>query len=197
MPRKTRSDPQALVDRVIRNNSMADKFAIGNLSYHPVEAIGKNTDVPSLLQSLTTNARLYCTDCHGSNSQTLGPHGSSHTPLLVRNYNFSNPEKTIESPTAYALCYGCHNRNVILGNGDLEEVHKEQIKGEDVSCSVCHDPHGVEENAHLINFDRKVVFPSKTASGDKGPSYEDLGLRRGSCTLLCHGKDHDDEDYGD
>ncbi len=186
-----------LVDRVIRNNSMADKFAIGNLSYHPVEAIGKNTDVPSLVQQLTRTTRLYCTDCHGSNSQTLGPHGSSHTPLLVRNYDFSNPEKTVESPAAYALCYGCHNRNVILGNGDLEEVHEEHIKGEDVSCSVCHDPHGVEENAHLINFDRKVVFPSKTASGDKGPSYEDLGLRRGSCTLLCHGKDHDDENYGD
>ena len=58
-------------------------------------------------------------------------------------------------------------------------------------------PRKTRSDPQAINFDRKVIFPSKTASGDKGPSYEDLGLRRGSCTLLCHGKDHDDEDYGD
>ena len=189
---------EPLVDRVIRNNSMADKFAISNLSYHPVEAIGKSTDVPSLLQPLTTTTRMYCTDCHGSNNQTtLGPHGSSHTPLLLNNYDFSNPEQTVESPTAYALCYRCHNRNVILENGALRKVHKKHIKDKKTTCSVCHDPHGVQDSTHLINFDREVVFPSQKASGDKRPRFEDLGLRRGSCTLRCHNKDHDDKDYGD
>ena len=187
---------EPLVDRVIRNNNMGDKFAISNQSFHPVEAVGKSTDVPSLLQPFTTTTRMYCTDCHGSDGQTKGPHGSSHRPLLVRGYNFDNPERTIESPAAYALCYGCHDRNVILGN-NLKKVHKKHIQDKKATCSVCHDPHGVAENKHLINFDRQVVFPSQKALGDKGPRFEDKGLRRGSCTLRCHGKDHDGEEYPD
>jgi predicted CXXCH cytochrome family protein len=183
-----------LVDRWVRNNSMREKFDVSNASFHPVEGIGKNISVPSFLQPWTETSKVYCTDCHGSNNSggPKGTHGSIYRPLLVRKYVYVNPINVKESPQAYALCYGCHNRLNILADKSFEK-HDQHIRVENTSCSVCHDPHGVEDNTHLINFDREYVFPSKTAG--RGPIFEDRGFRRGSCTLLCHGKDHNDEDY--
>jgi len=184
---------ETIVDRIVQNNSISEKFAVGNLSYHPVEAIGRNSSVPSLIQGLRTTTIVHCTDCHGSDGGPKGPHGSDNEAMLVRNYSFENPASTSESPAAYALCYGCHDRNSILRDESFK--HHEEHLDEKISCSACHDPHGVKQNTHLINFDRDIVLPSKKASGDKGPVFEDRGFRRGSCTLLCHGEDHDDEDY--
>ncbi|KKL09111.1 hypothetical protein LCGC14_2569130, partial [marine sediment metagenome] len=183
---------EPLVDRHVRNNNIADKFSLSSVSFHPVEGYAQGTSVPSLLEPLKHTSIIYCTDCHGSNSARVkGPHGSTYRPLLVRNYSIANPTSTRESPQAYALCYGCHNRRSILRNAGFKE-HKKHLDKK-ISCSACHDPHGVQSTTHLINFDREVVFASKTAG--KGPIFEDRGFRRGSCTLLCHGEDHDDQDY--
>ena len=188
------------VDRIWANADLSDKFSPGNASYHPVEAQGKNLNVPSLLQPLNTTSLIYCSDCHGSDSDTAqaGPHGSIHTPLLKRPY--STLDDTIESPSAYELCYECHNRRSILDDESFDK-HKKHIVDERTSCSVCHDPHGVSagqasaaNSAHLINFDRNVVFEAD--SGD-GPFFEDLpGIFQGTCTLSCHGENHENEHYG-
>ena len=188
------------VHRIIHSVNLADKFSPANASYHPVEAQGKNTSVPSLLQSWDETSLIYCTDCHssdGTGGAVAGPHGSNYRPLLVRNYD--TDDNTNESPSAYALCYGCHSRTSILGDRSFDE-HKKHIEGEDTPCSVCHDPHGISAtqgspagSTHLINFDRDVVGPSDATGA--GPFFEDRGFRRGSCTLRCHGEDHDDEDY--
>jgi hypothetical protein len=50
----------------------------------------------------------------------------------------------------------------------------------------------VIQNAHLINFDRFVVKPTKAGLG---PTYTSTGPRRGSCTLSCHGKEHNNKKY--
>ncbi len=187
------------VDRVLRNSNVADEFSPNNASYHPVEAQGKNMNVPSLVQPLTTSTLVRCTDCHGTDagSGPRGPHGSAYRPLLVRNYNTT--DGATESPVAYALCYECHNRSSILADESFEE-HKKHIDDENTPCSVCHDAHGVsatqsspQNSTHLINFDRDIVGPSEKAQS--GPIFEDRGFERGSCTLKCHGEDHDDEDY--
>jgi len=190
-----------VVYRVIQNSNMAERFSPSNPSYHPVEALGKNADVPSLLQPLNASSMIYCTDCHGSDSGqggAAGPHGSNYSPLLVRNYE--TQDGTSESPSAYALCYGCHSRASILADTSFEKHHT-HITDENAPCSVCHDPHGISAtqgtatgNSQLINFDRDVVKPSPSAGGI-GPMFEDRGYRRGSCTLLCHGEDHNDRDY--
>ncbi len=189
-----------IVDRIFHNNNVADEFSTANASYHPVEAQGKNPDVPSLLQPWNTTSLVYCTDCHSSEAGGVsGPHGSAYRPLLVRQY--VTIDNTRESYEAYALCYGCHNRASIL-RADSFDLHDKHIRGKRTPCSVCHDPHGVSaaqapasQSTHLINFDRDVVFPSEKANNGAGPFFVDQGARRGSCTLLCHGEDHDDEDY--
>jgi hypothetical protein len=49
------------------------------------------------------------------------------------------------------------------------------------------------QGAHLINFDSRIAFPSKTTK--TGPIYASKGMMHGSCTLLCHGKDHVNKAY--
>jgi len=186
----SRNVSRPTVDRVFDNSDIADAFDPSNASYHPVQAQGRNPNVPSLLQNYNTTSMLYCSDCHGSDDQSIrGPHGSRYAPLLTHNY--STRDHTNESPQAYSLCYQCHNRNSILEDRSFKK-HKEHIDGEDSACATCHDPHGVRENTHLINFDRSVVDP---ASNGVGPIFEDRGIFTGSCTLSCHGEDHIDEDY--
>jgi len=193
------SAARPLVNRVIPSFSVAGEFAPTSLSYHPVQARGKSSDVPSLRRDLTRASMIYCTDCHNSNARETvrGPHGSNFRPLLTRQYTVT--DNTAESPTAYALCYGCHNRASILRDRSFSE-HAEHIRDRRAPCSVCHDPHGIgsahsanRTGSHLINFDRQVVLPSKKAGA--GPTFTDGGRRHGSCTLLCHGKDHDNEKY--
>ena len=181
-----------VVDRFLGDNEISDEFKSTNDSFHPVETQGRSADVPSLLQDYRTTSIVYCTDCHGSDAaqNAKGPHGSRYRPLLTDNYTTGN--SVGESPQAYALCYRCHSRTNILDDKSFEK-HKRHIVEERTPCSVCHDPHGVQDNTRLINFDRDVVEPSIKAGS--GPTFTDLGNRQGSCTLLCHGEDHDDERY--
>ncbi|MEZ6190456.1 MAG: cytochrome c3 family protein [Phycisphaerales bacterium] len=179
------------IDRVFDNSDIAKAFQPANASYHPVEAQGRNPGTVSLLQNYNAASIIYCTDCHGSDDPNgaSGPHGSRYEPLLKNNY--TTRDNTVESPLAYAMCYQCHNRASILGDETFPE-HKMHIVDENTSCATCHDPHGVRENTHLINFDRSVVEP---ASNGVGPTFNDLGKFEGSCTLSCHGRDHIDQRY--
>lgn len=182
-----------VVDRVEGTNDIADEFSPTNASFHPVESQGVNSSVPSLLPQYQSMTMMYCTDCHSADATAgaKGPHGSHYSPLLVENYSTADPQ--VESAQAYALCYRCHSRSSILAN-ESYAGHNLHVTEQNAACSVCHDPHGVERNTNLINFDRNIVGP---ASNGMGPEFMDLGNRTGSCTLSCHGRDHIDQRYGD
>ena len=173
------------------------EFDASNPSYHPAGAAGKNPNVPSLLPPYTTTSRISCTECH-SNDNTAGPkgpHGSNNRHLLERNY--ATQDNTIESSTAYALCYKCHNSSSILSDQSFKE-HKKHIQGEKTPCSACHDPHGISStqgnptnNSHLINFDTTIVQPDSQGRF----FFEDQGIFKGRCYLTCHGKRHEPLSY--
>ena len=187
----------AVVTRVAHNLNTRLEFAPDAVSFHPVASIGRNNDVPSLIPPLTENSIISCDDCHGASpGLPAGMHGSVNTPMLRLNY--TTQDNTQESPTAYALCYSCHDRNSILSNQSFKE-HRKHIQGEDAPCAACHDSHGIPaglgntiNNAHLINFANGIVFNSKK-NGRK--EFVDKGVRHGECSLLCHGKDHDRKSY--
>ena len=178
------------------------EFDLANPSYHPVEGVGNNPNVPSLIPPLSETSVIYCTDCHNGDMSTAsdgpgpdGPHGSIYSPLLERNY--TTLDNTEESTFEYALCYKCHDRDSIRSDDSFDE-HDKHIRGEDAPCSACHDPHGVSatqgntfNNSHLINFDLNIVSPNSSGL----LMFEDLGTFRGQCYLSCHGKDHDPESY--
>ena len=178
------------------------EFDLANPSFHPVEGIGNNPNVPSLIPPYSESSIIYCTDCHNNDSSTAsggpgpdGPHGSAYFPILEQNY--TTLDNTGESSFEYALCYKCHDRDSIRSDDSFDE-HDKHIRGEDAPCSACHDPHGVSatqgnsfNNSHLINFDLNIVSPNSRGL----LMFEDFGTFRGQCYLSCHGEDHDPKEY--
>jgi predicted CXXCH cytochrome family protein len=207
---KCHADVNALsaewVPRVLTQINTRLEFDPTSVSFHPVEAPGRNLDVPSLRPPWTTASLMQCSDCHGSNLSEKaggtgpnGPHGSNVRPLLLAGYDTA--DYTPESEDAYALCYRCHYRDT--SGGVLTDrsfpLHREHIVDENTPCSACHDPHGIASaqgsflnNTHLINFDRSIVFPD-AATGRL--EYIDDGVFRGQCFLRCHGVDHSPKSY--
>jgi predicted CXXCH cytochrome family protein len=193
------------ISRQLQQTNTRLEFSINNPSSHPIEGPRNNQFVPSLFPNYQPDSMISCTDCHGNDEGTVsggsgpdGPHGSVNEYMLVRNYN--TIDNVPESPVEYALCYGCHDRNSILGDESFGE-HDKHIRGEDTPCSVCHDPHGISDtqgdafnHQFLINFDFNVVSP--TAFGELRWEEGDLGPGSSRCYLACHGVEHDGwEDY--
>jgi predicted CXXCH cytochrome family protein len=196
------NQPAARTPRQLDQSNVRLEIQLNNPSFHPVAGPGRNANVPSLISPLTEQSVIGCTSCHNSNLAASaggtgpeGPHGSAYAPLLVRNY--ATLDNSPESAANYALCYGCHSRNSILGDQSFER-HDKHIRDEETPCNVCHDPHGISStqgngtnNSHLINFDTSIVFPN----GNGLLRFVDTGTNTGSCDLLCHGEDHDNFDY--
>jgi len=194
------SDPP--IDRQFLQNDKRLQFDVGNPSYHPIEGIGRNGNVPSLIPPLDELSLIYCTDCHASDagpgtggSDPAGPHGSFYPHILERKYSTLDNQKY--DSTLYALCFKCHSEQNILNDRSFKE-HQKHIKEEDAPCSACHDPHGISHtqgndtnNSNLINFDRSIV----SATGGR-LEFRDTGDFRGECYLQCHGKKHDPKRYG-
>ncbi|MDH5614659.1 MAG: hypothetical protein OEY35_06475, partial [Gammaproteobacteria bacterium] len=141
--------PAALTPRQITQTNVRLEFTTTNPSFHPVAGPGQNPNVPSLIAPLTINSTISCKDCHNSNNSPTaggngpeGPHGSSWKPLLIRQYE--TLDYTTESASNYALCYGCHDRNSILGNQSFP-LHNWHIVTVKATCNTCHDPHGISD----------------------------------------------------
>ncbi|WP_242343968.1 cytochrome c3 family protein [Anaeromyxobacter terrae] len=171
-------------------------------SFHPVAAPGRNPEVPGLLPPYDETSLVYCTDCHASSSGPgaggsgpRGPHGSVYPHLLERSY--STADGTVESAAAYALCYKCHDREVLLSSRSAFPHRRHVVDGR-AACAACHAAHGVARtsgtdtaNAHLVDFDLSVVGPGPGGRRE----YERRGPRTGSCALRCHGREHDRTTY--
>lgn len=173
-----------------------------NPSFHPVADVGRNPNIMGLIAPLTPASRTPCTSCHNNDAAALvggsaprGPHGSNHHPILAAEYH---PDAVVraESYQLYALCYGCHDRNTVLG-GAGGFPHALHVVDSGASCAVCHDAHGSRRNQHLINFMSRdltgqiVVTPSSSGQLE----YASLGMGAGRCFLTCHGVDHNPKAY--
>lgn len=180
--------PQGItVLRVEDERNIRRKFSSG-VSSHPVIKRGSGSS-PSILPQYRTNTYIYCSDCHGNSdpSGPSGPHGSNIKALLQREYITS--DNTVESGNAYALCYKCHDRALVLSDRSFRGHWRHVVEGK-TPCSVCHDAHGSMKNQALINFDRTVVKPSsggRMEFSKRGSSVE--------CYLSCHGANHNPRGY--
>ncbi len=198
-PQASGSGPDS-VRRAYADVNLRRVFSASSPSYHPVAAPGRNPIVPSLRPPYSAASLIYCSDCHASDNGpgaggagARGPHGSVFPHLLERQYQTA--DFTPEGPAAYALCYKCHDRDVLLSARSGFPLHRSHVVDASAPCSACHDAHGVSsdagndrENAHLVSFDVSIVRP-----GPGGRSrYTSDGPSRGSCNLTCHGRAHDD-----
>ncbi len=174
-------------------------FATSNVSYHPVEAAGKNPSVTSLIAPLVAGSKIYCTDCHASDGagSPAGPHGSNNPALLKYAYDTTKFPKlglswsAADLNTHWPLCFQCHNLTTVT------TIHKGIHNGHFLkytSCIVCHDPHGYDGTLgvnggsvssafeKLVNFDTSVIRPNATNG-----KLIDIPNRK--CYFVCHSPD--------
>ena len=191
-------------DRLIPDPDQRERFAVTNPSFHPVTADRQGTGASLITTLQSSMIRIYCSDCHNNDQGSKmggagpnGPHGSQFPHILMARYEMPPAGTPLPGYSAsyYALCYRCHDVNVIMGSasgfvnkGTNEHVAHVQVRG--YPCFTCHDPHGVPtargatvtNNAHLINFDKGyTVSPTVPA-----PVYLRAGPGAGSCTVSCH-----------
>lgn len=192
------SKPASHTSRLTPQNNVRLEFDPANPSHHAVNSSGTNPNVPSLIPPLTELSVIYCTDCHASDgsSSPAGPHGSIFLGQLK--YRYQTEDNTVESASAYELCYSCHSRTSILNDESFDD-HDKHIRDLRTPCNACHDPHGISftqgnstNNAHLINFDVSIVSPMPNGA----LRYESTGLFSGRCYLRCHGRNHMGRHYG-
>jgi predicted CXXCH cytochrome family protein len=181
----TSRGPARVPRQTVETNTRLE-FAPDNASFHPVVAAGKNPNVPSLLQPMTVTSRIYCSDCHNSDTGPgaggqgpNGPHGSSFEPILERQLALTDNQT--ETSGTYALCYKCHNRSSILA--DESFPHRIHVVDNKAACATCHDAHGAQNSTHLINFNSLYVTPLQS---NGKLEFVDTGTYRGNCTLTCH-----------
>ena len=187
---------EAFVNRQFPEINTRLEFDPSYESFHPIETVGKNSNVPSLIAPYTESSILYCTDCHNNDqgpgaggTGPNGPHGSIYEPLLERRLELTDNQGKGDAP--HALCYKCHSSTSILGDESFEQ-HDKHIRDVETACTTCHDSHGSAVYTHLINFNLDYVSEYKGKI-----EFVDLGNFRGYCTLECHGKQHDEEEsYG-
>jgi len=163
-------------------------------SFHPVEAPSQESS-QSVLPDLA-GRHINCTDCHGNSDPTgpTGPHGSA-VPFLLR-ANYTTTDGADESPSTYALCYVCHQRERVLVTSPFPE-HGRHIIKEDASCATCHNPHGSVDNRALIRFGEEVLVAGVSPSAETGRlAFVSDAPGSGACYLTCHGVDHAPEAYG-
>ena len=188
--------PTPFIERQILQPNIRLKFDVRNPSFHPVEQVGKNSEVPSLIFPMDPSSIIYCSDCHSSDAGVTeagarGPHGSVWPFLLEQEYSVA--DGTVEGFQAYAMCYKCHDRDVLLSDRSFP-AHRTHVVDYNAPCSTCHDPHGISgtqgnpiNNSHLINFDVSIV----ESLPDGRLEFVDGGMNSGECFLACHGGVHD------
>lgn len=176
----------ALVTRQVVETDTRRQFNPGNTSFHPVEVVGKNAVLPSLIRPLTPSSLVSCTDCHNNDqgpgnggSGANGPHGSSYAPLLERMQLLT--DGTPYNPDNFALCYKCHSPVVVDSNANNSwAYHRQHLETYRAACTTCHDSHGATQ-PHLINFNTTYVLPYNGVL-----RYTSTGANHGTCTLTCH-----------
>ncbi len=191
------------------------------LSYHPVTRPRNlsTVEVPSLRPNvisssggaiagrpLSSGSQIYCTDCHNNDSgrnlgsSSIGPSGphGSNLPHLLERANVLEPAPAAPGSggglsytlSNYALCDKCHDvANSVLADRSFGR-HSMHIRGERAACSTCHDPHS-SSAPMLMNFDRSVV-----AANSLGVlQFTRISPGHGTCSLRCHGTDHNNLSY--
>ncbi len=177
------------------SRDLASEFnpATGNAtaSFHPVAAAGRNTTVlaNTFVAPWTPTSRVYCSDCH-TNAAATGPHGSPNLHILAGTaaYITADNNNTNAIHNTGELCFKCHQYATYVDGANDRNYGLHQTH-EFAACYDCHDSHG-SANQRLVNFNTAHV----TFTGGRN-SLTAINFTTKSCTLSCHGQNHNNFTY--
>ena len=199
--------------QVADSRDLAQEFNSFQVSFHPVAALGRNTNMPSgsFVPGWSQDSMVYCTDCHQNAIAPVngnGPHGSPLLHILDGSLSGSSEYITRDEDTVCApagcppihdsgeLCFKCHQYGTYSSGASsaattnfrdgTQNLHQFHAFG---ACYTCHDSHGSEQ-AHLINFDTSVVGITPGYTSQTAWQYDDA-TKSGTCFVSCHSGDHD------
>ena len=166
------------------------------------------------LQGGTTHGRsmgtqIFCTDCHNSDDNREfggtgpnGPHGSQNWHILEHQYQSSQapagpgttitinllpfPDLTINGP--YGMCAKCHDLSVVM-QAISWSGHQNHVYKDGVSCSVCHNAHGIGSTSENPTGDRMIDFDVNVVGSNNGLGVS-YNRAANTCTLMCHNVAH-------
>jgi hypothetical protein len=202
--------------------NLIPQFGLTASSAHPVMRDSTAISQPSLLaamwdltgttQTRPMGTRIFCTDCHNSDTNrefggvgANGPHGSNNDHILERPYLASqvapglyptggpgttivnlipNPPLEPGSGGPYSLCAKCHDLNNVVANTSFSQHGRHVQAG--MSCSTCHTAHGVPAGSGALSGRRLVNFDVNVVAPNNGV----ISFTNNTCTLRCHMKDH-------
>ena len=190
------------------SRDLAREFNTSAASFHPVTAVGKNTNINTWatgsscggVSPCTVNSRVFCTDCHananGNASGNNGPHGSPRLHILkgTADYITNDGGGTI-THNAGEVCFLCHAYSTYVTGtsvGTSRFTRHKSNTHNNFPCYDCHDSHGADINQGLVNFNASHI----TFNG--GRNSQTAWVRTtngGTCYVLCHGKDHNGVTY--
>ncbi len=159
---------------------------------HPIQVnLGANNGTYNYTQNTTQGIAppgpYNCSQCHN-------PHRDAGFGRLLRApYDRAAFVPYVPNPDPYDACWACHNKTSVVNDVTFFNRHQSHINNDQASCSACHfSPHGVSYT-ELVRFNPDYVTMSPAAG--TGPSYLDGGNHTGTCTLSCHGYDHNNTPY--
>jgi predicted CXXCH cytochrome family protein len=177
------------ITRATKESNISKKFQppVGG-SYHPVVLANSAAKSTSLITTVVgVGSTITCSACHNNSAGTnnagtgpKGPHGSANPYLLER-------PVTSSAATTTSICGKCHLYGTVNADAAATFAKHNTHIGKGYPCSDCHDPHGVSNNLHLINFNTAVAT---AIAPNTVPLYSSTATNKGNCTLACHGKNH-------
>jgi predicted CXXCH cytochrome family protein len=198
--------------------NVIQQFSQSSTSSHPVTH-DRNSALPqpSLLVNMVNlngtastrlvGTRIFCIDCHNSDDNREfggtgpnGPHGSTNSHILERNYQFSQatvpggtvnntyPNPDVSQIGPYAMCGKCHDLTNILANASWTQ-HNLHVSQYGFSCSVCHTAHGMGAISPSVTGERMVNFDIAVVGQNQGALIS-YNRASNTCILMCHNAAH-------
>jgi predicted CXXCH cytochrome family protein len=169
----------------------AAKFNPKTASYHPVEDVGKNTNinVNAFVNGWRPDQTMTCTDCHTSDDASIrGPHGSAF-PYILKKLALASSARRSVVMAGSELCFDCHRYDTYANAAASATVqnysrfsgghgHGYHVGSRRYPCYACHETHGSLSQPNLLVTGRNpgLTAYTRTASG-------------GTCAPTCHGSE--------
>jgi hypothetical protein len=121
------------------------QFNPANYSYHPVEAQGKNLNIPAatFVNGWAPTDLMHCSDCHRADGSTnAGPHGSVQPPILSGVATAPVQGNTV---TSSEMCFDCHSFDQYTNRSNESRFASHASHQDDGPCLVCHEPHSPKD----------------------------------------------------